>query len=201
MRFAASPPLFLGPLGVFLTLLESGVVGDFKTPNLGFCFGSKGTRDDPSGLTSRLRSVFLNSAAWQGKIIKVQQLWLNWNQYNDVSWWNSLLRFYIRSQTHAAFSDRCYSCPHKKQDVHESSVAVTGLFYSQILILKSLQETFLLSPCDWLFMLHGEWWCNSQSQQSTKHPVPPPSLPAKTLHKDGQWFSNIRTVINLKKIK
>ncbi|KPP72740.1 Zinc finger protein 665-like, partial [Scleropages formosus] len=46
-------------------LCEKAVVlkveGDFSTLNRGFCWGSKGTRDDPSGLTSRLRSVFLNS--------------------------------------------------------------------------------------------------------------------------------------------
>lgn len=58
--FGILKPVFL--LGVFLPLHESGVGGDFKTPNLGFCVGSKGTRDDPSGLTSRLRSDFLNSA-------------------------------------------------------------------------------------------------------------------------------------------
>lgn len=43
--------------------------GDFKTPNLGFCSGSKGTRDDPSGLTSRLRSVFLNSEGHKHSVI------------------------------------------------------------------------------------------------------------------------------------
>lgn len=46
---------------VFLVLLVREASGDFRTPNRGFCWGSKGTRDDPSGLTSRLRSVFLNS--------------------------------------------------------------------------------------------------------------------------------------------
>ncbi|TNN48399.1 hypothetical protein EYF80_041385 [Liparis tanakae] len=48
----------------FLTafLVATGVGGDFKTPNLGFCLGSKGTRNEPSGLTSRLRSVLRNSA-------------------------------------------------------------------------------------------------------------------------------------------
>lgn len=46
---------------LFRALAASGVAGDFNTPHLGFCWGSKGTREDPSGLTRRLRSVFLNS--------------------------------------------------------------------------------------------------------------------------------------------
>lgn len=50
--------------------MDNCVGGDFKTPNLGFCSGSKGTLDDPSGLTSRLRSVFLNSAPWHKKKIQ-----------------------------------------------------------------------------------------------------------------------------------
>lgn len=53
------------PAGFFV--METGVGEDFKTPNLGFCVGSKGTRDEPSGLTSRLLSVFLNSVTTQKK--------------------------------------------------------------------------------------------------------------------------------------
>lgn len=53
---------FLPAFGVLLMLVGCGVGGDFNTPDLGFCLGSKGTRDDPSGLSNRLRSVFLNSA-------------------------------------------------------------------------------------------------------------------------------------------
>lgn len=45
----------------FLVMLVREAIGDFSTPNRGFCWGSNGTLDDPSGLTSRLRSVFLNS--------------------------------------------------------------------------------------------------------------------------------------------
>lgn len=46
-----------GPAWPFLR--SSGVL---STPHLGFCRGSKGTREEPSGLSSRLRSDFLNSA-------------------------------------------------------------------------------------------------------------------------------------------
>lgn len=46
---------------LFRARAASGAAADFNTPNLGFCRGSKGTREDPSGLTWRLRSVFLNS--------------------------------------------------------------------------------------------------------------------------------------------
>lgn len=46
-----------GPARLFLR--SSGVL---STPHLGFCRGSKGTREEPSGLSSRLRSDFLNSA-------------------------------------------------------------------------------------------------------------------------------------------
>lgn len=46
-----------GPARPFLR--SSGVL---STPHLGFCRGSKGTREEPSGLSSRLRSDFLNSA-------------------------------------------------------------------------------------------------------------------------------------------
>lgn len=56
-----APPFFLR-IGVFFTVALSRVGGDFSTPYLGFCCGSKGTRDVPSGLTNRLRSDFLNSA-------------------------------------------------------------------------------------------------------------------------------------------
>lgn len=41
--------------------------GDLSTPHLGFCRGSKGTREEPSGLSSRLRSDFLNSAGGAGQ--------------------------------------------------------------------------------------------------------------------------------------
>lgn len=46
---------------LFRTLAPGGAAGDFNTPHLGLCWGSKGTREDPWGLTRRLRSVFLNS--------------------------------------------------------------------------------------------------------------------------------------------
>lgn len=60
--------VFLEAAGVFFTLEDRGVGGDFRTPNLGFCSGSKGTLEEPSGLTRRLRSVFLNSVKqWKWK--------------------------------------------------------------------------------------------------------------------------------------
>lgn len=66
---------FLLLAAIFWNLAESGVAGDFNTPNFGFCFGSNGTRDDPSGLTRRLRSVFLNSTTRKGQI--VDDIYLN----------------------------------------------------------------------------------------------------------------------------
>lgn len=52
----------LGAGPAWLFLRSSGVL---STPHLGFCRGSKGTREEPSGLSSRLRSDFLNSAGGQ----------------------------------------------------------------------------------------------------------------------------------------
>lgn len=52
----------LGAGQVFLFLCSSG---DLSTLHLGFCRGSKGTREEPSGLSSRLRSDFLNSVGGQ----------------------------------------------------------------------------------------------------------------------------------------
>lgn len=49
----------LGAGPAWLFLRSSGVL---STLHLGFCRGSKGTREEPSGLSSRLRSDFLNSA-------------------------------------------------------------------------------------------------------------------------------------------